>query len=398
MRRITTLIILVIVLIVVAVITYYLYTNPQITYSYQSNVTKIYLSDKSEREIEQETLINTDKQSKNVNELKVTGWIPDWDLADGYNTLVNQSNRFYSISPFWLIPNDDGSLNEVANSVNPELINFTKNNNIRLIPTIPLFDHDILSNILNNREYFNRHILEILNKIDTYKYDGIDLDYESTKLEDKGLFFEFLETLSRELKSRGKIFSFTVMPKWGDKIYYPSLPQTRLVQDYKRISDLVDEFRIMTYDFSGKTSQQIAPIAPLEWIERVIQYAINSGVERDKIYLGVHTYAYDWSERAKLESIDLINWYGNLIPIKDLEEASAYYFGSVENVIRNYSMSYTYDTIWGEAIGEYMFEGEKRIVVFPTQESINARKDLASEYGIAGIAVWRIGDEGSLKY
>ncbi len=398
MKRISTLIILLAVTITIGVVTYYLYTNPQITYSYQNSITKIYSSNKSEKEIEQEILLKIEKQPKDISQLKVTGWIPDWDLSDGYETLVSQSNRFYSISPFWLIPDNDGTIKEVVNVVNPEIINYTSNNNIKLIPTIPLFDHDILSSILNNEENLNRHINEILERVDLYNYDGIDLDYESTKLEDRGLFFNFLEILSRELKSRGKILSFTVMPKWGDKIYYPSLPQTRLIQDYKRIGELVDEFRLMTYDFNGKASLEASPIAPLEWIERVIQYAIYSGVPRDKIYLGVHTYAYDWSKRPTLENVDLINWYGNLLPIKDLPEASAYYFASVESVIRDYSMSYTYNTNWGEAIGEYVYNGEDRIVVFPNQQSIDDRKKLASDYGIAGIAVWRIGDEGSLKY
>ncbi len=387
---------LVFLLIASIVLNTYFYVNPQITYSYRNSPYVVYYSNKTATQLEIEELQKVDRSQ--TSDIYVTGWIPDWDLKDGLTTLKAQQNSFDSISPFWLLPQEDGTIKEVLNNANPEILSFAKKNNIKIIPTVPLFDFELLSKILNNKESFERHINEILNRVDKYDYDGIDLDYEATSLSDKKLFFDLLERLSGEMKSRNKTFVFTVMPKWGNELTYPSLPQTRLVQDYKMIADLVDEFRIMTYDFFGRTTTEAGPIGPLEWLERVLQYTIQEGVPRSKIVLGVHTYAYDWSDRPVAPSVDLVNWYGNLANIQGLEPGDAYYYSALEKVMKDYELKYEFNTIWGEAVGRYIFEGKQRIVVFPTQQSIDMRKKLAKEYGIKGIAIWRVGDEGSLKY
>lgn len=387
---------LVFLLIASIVLNTYFYVNPQITYSYRNSPYVVYYSNKTATQLEIEELQKVDRSQ--TSDIYVTGWIPDWDLKDGLTTLKAQQNSFDSISPFWLLPQEDGTIKEVLNNANPEILSFAKKNNIKIIPTVPLFDFELLSKILNNKESFERHISEILNRVDKYDYDGIDLDYEATSLSDKKLFFDLLERLSGEMKSRNKTFVFTVMPKWGNELSYPSLPQTRLVQDYKMIADLVDEFRIMTYDFFGRTTTEAGPIGPLEWLERVLQYTIQEGVPRSKIVLGVHTYAYDWSDRPVAPSVDLVNWYGNLANIQGLEPGDAYYYSALEKVMKDYELKYEFNTIWGEAVGRYIFEGKQRIVVFPTQQSIDMRKKLAKEYGIKGIAIWRVGDEGSLKY
>lgn len=387
---------LVFLLIASIVLNTYFYVNPQITYSYRNSPYVVYYSNKTATQLEIEELQKVDRSQ--TSDIYVTGWIPDWDLKDGLTTLKAQQNSFDSISPFWLLPQEDGTIKEVLNNANPEILSFAKKNNIKIIPTVPLFDFELLSKILNNKESFERHINEILNRVDKYDYDGIDLDYEATSLSDKKLFFDLLERLSGEMKSRNKTFVFTVMPKWGNELSYPSLPQTRLVQDYKMIADLVDEFRIMTYDFFGRTTTEAGPIGPLEWLERVLQYTIQEGVPRSKIVLGVHTYAYDWSDRPVAPSVDLVNWYGNLANIQGLDPGDAYYYSAVEKVMKEYELKYEFNSVWGEAVGRYMFEGKQRIVVFPTQQSIDMRKKLAREYGIKGIAIWRVGDEGSLKY
>ena len=333
---------LVFLLIASIVLNTYFYVNPQITYSYRNSPYVVYYSNKTATQLEIEELQKVDRSQ--TSDIYVTGWIPDWDLKDGLTTLKAQQNSFDSISPFWLLPQEDGTIKEVLNNANPEILSFAKKNNIKIIPTVPLFDFELLSKILNNKESFERHINEILNRVDKYDYDGIDLDYEATSLSDKKLFFDLLERLSGEMKSRNKTFVFTVMPKWGNELSYPSLPQTRLVQDYKMIADLVDEFRIMTYDFFGRTTTEAGPIGPLEWLERVLQYTIQEGVPRSKIVLGVHTYAYDWSDRPVAPSVDLVNWYGNLANIQGLEPGDAYYYSALEKVMKDYELKYEFNT------------------------------------------------------
>ena len=53
------------------------------------------------------------------------------------------------------------------------------------MPTVSLFDADILKEILN--QHLDEHVDAIANVVKENNYDGIDIDYESTYLDDKSM-------------------------------------------------------------------------------------------------------------------------------------------------------------------------------------------------------------------
>ncbi|MEP7103108.1 MAG: glycosyl hydrolase family 18 protein [Candidatus Dojkabacteria bacterium] len=380
------------------VLAYNFYKNPVKETRVEQNVHKTYISTKRDIDLEFAKLDKVTKQPKNLNDVYVTGWIPDWDIPNGLTTLEDQKEVFDGISPVWFYVNEDGTLEDTTYSNGPTLKSFASDNNLELVPSIALFDADTISKVLNSEENLNKHIDAIVNMTVDNNYKGIDLDYESVFLADKTLFFKFLQTVSTKLKEKGKLLSFTVLPKWGDYIDYPTLPQTRRVEDYKKIADLVDEFRIMTYDFNGRGSNTAGPVAPLKWMESTIKYAISLGIPRNKILLGIPTYSYDWGERPlEPDDVDIINWYGNLITDTPLEAGVAYFNKQINQVRNGYTLTETFNNAWGEVVGTYNYKGENRIIVFPNEESWKLRKQLAADYGLKGIAYWRIGDEDGLK-
>jgi spore germination protein YaaH len=241
---------------------YSLYTviqNPQVKQNIKEVTYQKYISNYTDAQIEQKKLEKVNKSTNQQNKLKTIGWIADWGMNNAVQEFERKAKQFDSISPFLFVPNEDGSLKNLQTRLTDRLRNIANQNNVEFIATIPLFDADVLSKILNNEESFKRHVDSIIEVLKKYNFDGIDLDYESTYLADKRLFFDFVEELSKKIKSIGKKFSFTVIAKWGDQIQYNSLPQTRKVQDYKRIADLVDEFRIMTYEFTPRMSRYEGP-------------------------------------------------------------------------------------------------------------------------------------------
>lgn len=379
------------------IVSAYLYANPITERRTEEKINKIYNSSKSDVELEYEALDKVQKQPKSIDELFVTGWIPDWDIPDGLKTLQANVGTFDGVSPVWFYLEADGTLKETPFTNGPALTDQVEKDNLELIPSIALFDAETLSSVLRSPENTDRHINTILDYAVENDYDGIDLDYESTFLADKELFYSFIEKLSKKLKQNGKKLIFTALPKWGDFITYPTLPQTRRVQEYKRLADLVDEFRIMTYDFYGRSSEKAGPVAPLEWMEYTIKYAIHVGIPREKIILGVPTYSYDWGDRELAPTdVDIINWYGNLTA-NPLEEGVAYFNSQVNLVRSRYTLIETFNDKWGDAIGTYDYKGQKRTIVFPTEKSFELRKQLAADYGLKGIAYWRLGDEDGLK-
>ncbi|RMD76739.1 hypothetical protein D6810_03095 [Candidatus Dojkabacteria bacterium] len=375
----------------------YIYNNPIKIVETKILLKTNYISEKTEVDIEHEKIKAVKKAPKSTERLDIAGWIPDWGIYSGIKTLEEQYETFDSISPVYYFINPDGSLKHVVSDKNKEKINKSiKDKNILLIPTIQDFDSNNLGQMLETKEKIFIHNDQIIEQIKKYQFDGIDLDYESIKLADKDKFFFMLEDLSKKIKQINKKLVFTVLPKWGNEISYESLPQTRKVQDWKRISDLVDEMRIMTYElFGGNTI--IGPIGPISWLELNIQYAIYIGVPREKIVLGVHTYSYDWTERDIVDKIDFKNFFHDPEKTKNLPIGVALFNTDIMKIKKNYKFTEIFNEEWGESIGRYTFRGVNRVVVFPTERSFEMRKELAAEYGIKGIAYWKIGDESGMK-
>lgn len=180
------------------------------------------------------------------------------------------------------------------------------------------------------------------------------------------------------------------------------MPETRQVQDWTRIAEYVDEIRIMAYDFTFSKAKYPGPIAPTHWIEDVLEYGV-SKVEPEKLVLGMHLYSYEWWRIEGDEEVDL-----------SLEK------DTLKNIILEESdvRSYTYETVktalekYEGDITKYQSENffsytrtyedtgktEERVLVYIDPEGIREREELAKEYGLKGVAYWRLGGEGDLIF
>src|SRR5690606_15611164 len=141
-------------------------------------------------EIKTDLVENLENNKFDSFEFTFSGWIPYWGSPSGLNSLKNNPTLFSSVSPVWFEVNKDGSLKNKYPSNKGEIISFLKENNIELIPAIAMFDHELFTEVLQNKDNFNNHIQSIVDTVVNNDYDGIDLDYESTKLSDKGKYFD----------------------------------------------------------------------------------------------------------------------------------------------------------------------------------------------------------------
>jgi len=392
---------LLILILVLSGSTYYFYKvasgNPeQITRILQNIPVTSYIdSAKAEHDLIQKI----PKSPISVNSLQISGWIPDWDMTRGLASVRDHQGLFSEVSPVFYNVKNDGSLQKIRNNFpDQQVMQYCRNNNIKVIPTITISNSVAFDNVLKDPNNIQRHVDSIVSEVTTNNYDGIDLDYESIEYNDKDAFYKFLENISQRLHAVNKSLTLTTISKWGDKINYWVYPQTRLVLDYKKISDLVDNLRIMVYDFYGKGSAKVGPHSPLDLEEAVIQYVIFVGVPRNKITVAIPTYAYDWPEMPLADdNIDLINIDPFTINPNGSGTPDALSYRAVESVTDKYNMTSSFNQAWGLAVGRYTFNGKNRIVIYENDQSIALRKQLAADYGIKGIAYWRIGDEADLK-
>lgn len=323
------------------------------------------------------------------NTVQWMSWIPSWGMASGIESVKKYTNKWSTISPVWFTPNKDGTLKPEPTLNSPTLLTVLKQKNIKLVPTISLFDADILTDILHN--HLDAHVNAIVDVTVRNNYTGIDLDYESTYAADKDLFLEFLAKLSIKLHEKGKILVFTALPKIDDREIYSFLPQTHQAQDWKAIGAIVDEFRIMAYDFTGQGSTQPGPLSPISWNESLIRYAI-AQMPAEKVVLALPLYAHAWSKpnSRNLPGINndqplSTNQQKNTVSpqhndIAYLKEHSSYYREK-------------YDPVVKEIRAEYLYNKTERIMYYLNNTAIHERAALAQRYGIKGLCFWRIGGE-----
>lgn len=316
-------------------------------------------------------------------------WIPDWGMEDGVASVARNPKKWETISPVWYIPNNDGSLIYRGTVNDGRLTTLLGNNGIKLVPTIALFDADVLKNILRN--HMQRHIDEIVYVATKYNYYGIDLDYESTYLDDKELLLQFVTELSNRLHEKGKILVFTAMPKIDDRKIYSFLPQTHQAQDWKAIGAVVDEFRIMAYDYTGQMSRQPGPLSPIAWDETLIQYAI-ANMPAEKVVLGLPLYSHAW---PKPTSADLVGPNNDQSLYSGLDKNTVSWQHDDISYVKTHSAYYneTYNPWYAEWRATLKYKNVEREMYYLDKTAIQKRLELAKAYQIKGLCYWRIGGD-----
>ena len=320
---------------------------------------------------QQEEEIENEEQEP-ILELQESGWIPNWAFDLGYESLQNNKDVINTVNPVLYTVNSSGNI--VSRGVSEislnNLLNFSKENNIRVIPTVGSYDYEYMKNSLTNDLVFQNNISTIISEIDKYGFDGIDLDYEMINQTDKDKYIEFIRDLKTELNKKDKTLSVTVFPQW-ENATYTDHPETRMSQDYSQIGNIADEVRIMAYDYTLLSSNTPGPIAPLTWVKQILDYATNE-IPKEKIWLGIHLYSYEW---VKGKTVALT-------------------YTSTKNIINNVNIDASFKDDIGEGYAEFGCEGNLRCVMYyQNEQGVEIRRDIAKEYGIAGVSYWRLGGE-----
>ena len=335
----------------------------------------INISEQENQIEEEDSKVQDDTKTEEVKEvvLKESGWIPNWGFDLGYDSLVNNGEIISTVLPVLYTVDSSGNVSSrgVSEANIFKLLTYTKDNGIRVIPTIGSYDYTSMNILLSTEETRKRGIDVIVSDIERYGFDGIDLDFERIYSSDKNNYIQFLRELNIELEKIDKVLSVTVFAQWENGTYPSVQQESILAQDYTQIGNIVDEVRIMAYDYTLSSSQVAGPIAPLSWIKEVLDFSVKN-IDVKKIWLGVHLYGYEWVSG----------------------KATALTYSSVSNILSNSNIQSEFRDDISEGYAEYGCEGGQECsMYYQDSQGIQVRRDLAKEYGIAGLSYWRLGGE-----
>lgn len=230
------------------------------------------------------------------------------------------------------------------------------------------FNNYLVSAVLNEAAARQRLFDELLATMQTKGYLGVDVDFEYILPEDRQAFSAFVQELADLLHSQGLTVSVALAPKT-----YAEQPGLLYEgQDYAALGAAADYVLLMTYEW-GYTYSEPMPIAPLNWVRRVLEYAVQE-IPPDKITLGIPNYAYDWT----------------LPYVKG--ESRARTLGVVE--VMQQAIDVGAEILFDEAAQtpyyNYVQDGQEHQVWFEDVRSLSARFQLINEFGLLGGGWWQL--------
>ena len=295
----------------------------------------------------------------------VSVWYPSSEDPTGYDSLMANVDIIHEVTPFWYNPNLDGTLLLRLGAEDEEKLTEWREAGLIIMPTIVSFEG---SGMIETPELRQTHIDEIVDRVERMDYDGIDIDYEGFALDTRDAYSTFIEDLAAELHERGKLISIAVHAKTADVSQWDAAT----AQDWERLTAAVDIFRIMTYDYHNRNSDA-GPIAPLEWVLDVIEYA-SSVTGLGKVRLGLHFYGYSWQRGTTA----VITWK------------------TVSRWITSFDLEFERDPADMEAFLTLSLRGLPRQTAY-VADSVGLDYKLThvlTEYPeLSGIAIWGIGGE-----
>ncbi|MFL6561615.1 MAG: glycosyl hydrolase family 18 protein, partial [Bacillus sp. (in: firmicutes)] len=147
------------------------------------------------------------------------------------------------------------------------------------------FSAELAGRVLENPTYRRNLVASIVNLATQRGFGGVSIDFEFIPPARRTDFITFLKALKAGL---GKlVLHVNVHAKTAD------IPTNRIIgaYDYAGISNVVDLVAVMTMDY-GYPGGPPDPIAPITWLEQVIQYSLTQ-INPRKLQIAMALYGYD---------------------------------------------------------------------------------------------------------
>lgn len=231
------------------------------------------------------------------------------------------------------------------------------------------FSNELAHAILNDPNVQNNLIENVVRTMREKQYYGLDIDFEYVLPEDREEFINFVQNMTNRLNQEG----YTVLTALAPKISAEQQGLLYEAHDYPALGSASNRVLLMTYEW-GYTYGPAMAVAPIDKVREVLDYAVTE-IPRDKIYMGVPNYGYDFI----LPFVQGVSRADSLSNVEAVE--LAYDVGS----------SIQYDEVSQSPFFVYYDnEGRQHEVWFEDARSIEAKLDLFSEYGFEGVGYWNV--------
>jgi spore germination protein len=279
-------------------------------------------------------------------------------------SLRQRNGQLDYVALHWASFKEDGSLEIKAN---PDLLPMVRGLGARPILSVTAGTGPDIAHALLSTEASRAAAVEALFQR-LAEYDGVSIDFEGLKPEDRDPLTQFMAQLAGRLRPAGKLVTIALSAKTTD---------TRTgwagAHDYAGLAPNADLFVLMSYGYRTAQSSLAGSSAPTSWVESTLSFAM-SQLPAQKILLGVPGYGYDWDTTSG-------------------PPARAMRYSDAMAIANQQGIPVQYDAAQNSARFGYTKDGHAHDVWFEDRSTFTTRVALVSQRGLAGFALWRLGHE-----
>jgi peptidoglycan-N-acetylglucosamine deacetylase len=287
-----------------------------------------------------------------------------------YLSLEQNISKLNMVLPEWFFINPNADT--LYTNIDTAGLNIMNRSGVKIIPMLTnnfkeVFRGDVVHRILNNPEKRQRLIDDIIRTLGKYGLDGINIDFEDLQEKKNETLVLFQKELYERMHAKGLLVTQDVSPFNED-------------YNFRELSKYNDYVIVMAYDQNTESTEP-GPIAHQKWIEGAIDDAAKK-IPYNKLILALAAFGYDWkmSESGKVISAHSITYQDALTLALSYING-----GQIDFDNDSYNLHFTYDDDNG---------AEHQVHFTDAATTFNSMR-FAQEYGLSGVALWRLGSEDS---
>ena len=209
------------------------------------------------------------------------------------------------------------------------------------------------------------HLIDgLVNAALEYDLDGINIDFENISLDAGEPFVEFIRELSIPCREHGIVLSIDNYVPMGYTDHY----------NRKEQGTVADYVIIMGYDEHYKGSSTAGSVASIDFVENGIANTV-AQVPAEKVINAIPFYTRIWETTGTTVDSQAVGM----------------------ELAQQYIQDHNITTVWDEGTcqnyGEYQSGNTLHQVWLEDEDSIRVKLNVMQNYGIAGVAEWKLGFE-----
>jgi len=316
-------------------------------------------------------------------------FIPYWDQDNAMRSVYENPQAVDGIGLFWYQLTPEGTVETYSGTrEDHRIIEFAHENDIQVFALIANlqdqgqnteeWDSNRVRRMITNTQRKEKHINDLVNLVVYNNFDGLALDYESLDADLRDDYTQFVQELSNTLHKEDKILEIAIHPKSSDDKNSEFFGA--IAQDYQALSKYADKLHFMMYT-EHTISSTPGPSSTVALIERVLNYTIGEEqVPPEKIVLGIGLFGTHWvTDNANEQNIT-----GTTADLT---------YQAIEKIARENQHELVRDQNTQSVMMTFVDQDGFNIIWLNDAESLKRRMEIAREYGVSGVSLWRLGGE-----